>query len=316
MQNTSAPSLDHVLDAMLPSKKNGGCNHMMCTQCQYHFCWQCMKKFGSGDKGSSDGYSTHKCNGYYQEDSDIKNKQDEWKRFEWYSERYNNHDKSLRQEMKELELSPVVIADIIDAFNMSWVSAQFYPNALKQLVKNRQTLKFSYAFGFFRPIQVPYVNKNIFENLQVELERHTEQLAFLVQSAKAGTLGTETRSQVLNQTRIAEKLQQSVVGAASDWNNPLKEKSTSTPSPSLGPPAKKGNWNTDRDVQRDRELNRQREEEELARVLAVSKKDFGQHRDEDEELTRAIMESTKDVGRQEDDWELMLALQESMKGGK
>lgn len=36
-------------------QKNGGCNHMKCTFCSYHFCWQCMAKFGSGPKGERSG---------------------------------------------------------------------------------------------------------------------------------------------------------------------------------------------------------------------------------------------------------------------
>jgi hypothetical protein len=35
----------------------------------------------------------------------------------------------------------------------------------------------SYIFGFYRPIQCPEVNKNLFEHRQNELERHTEQVS-------------------------------------------------------------------------------------------------------------------------------------------
>jgi hypothetical protein len=38
----------------------------------------------------------------------------------------------------------------------------------------------SYVFGYFRPTMAAYVNKDIFENLQLDLERHTERLSNLL----------------------------------------------------------------------------------------------------------------------------------------
>jgi IBR domain, a half RING-finger domain/Ariadne domain len=32
----------------VPIEKNGGCNHMTCTQCSHHFCWLCMEDMSSG----------------------------------------------------------------------------------------------------------------------------------------------------------------------------------------------------------------------------------------------------------------------------
>lgn len=33
----------------VPIEKTEGCNHMMCTRCQTHICWQCMKTFAGGE---------------------------------------------------------------------------------------------------------------------------------------------------------------------------------------------------------------------------------------------------------------------------
>lgn len=106
------------------------------------------------------GYSTHKCNGYYKEDSEVLDQVEQLKRFEWYSERYNNHAKSQKLEKNLLNASGETITTLIDEFGLSWIGCQFYLNAVQQLLKNRQTLKYSYVFGYFRPMMMPFVNKS------------------------------------------------------------------------------------------------------------------------------------------------------------
>jgi hypothetical protein len=59
-------------------------NHMTCYKCRFHFCWQCMGKFGQGADGDSSGYSNHKCNNFVEEDSKVKTDKEDWERYRWY----------------------------------------------------------------------------------------------------------------------------------------------------------------------------------------------------------------------------------------
>jgi hypothetical protein len=97
-----------------------------------------MGKFGSGADGGQDGYQNHKCNSFYQEDEEVMMKKEELKRFEWYSERYNNHCKSKAHEKHLLDNSDGILKMMIDDHSISWIAAQFYTNAIKQLLAVRQ----------------------------------------------------------------------------------------------------------------------------------------------------------------------------------
>eukprot|EP01101_Sappina_pedata_P005382 TRINITY_DN243_c0_g1_i1.p1 TRINITY_DN243_c0_g1~~TRINITY_DN243_c0_g1_i1.p1 ORF type:complete len:566 (+),score=116.84 TRINITY_DN243_c0_g1_i1:72-1700(+) len=159
----------------VPIQKNDGCNHMHCLRCQFHFCWLCMDKFGNGDLGGTDGYSGHKCNKSYEPDCSAKSKQGELKRFQFHSDRFGNHNKS--QDLETKKSYEEAIDCLTKNYGFSSIACQFLAQAKEQLIWNRIVLKSSYVFGFLRPEAAPYVNKDIFENLQNELEIHTEKLS-------------------------------------------------------------------------------------------------------------------------------------------
>eukprot|EP01097_Dermamoeba_algensis_P004844 TRINITY_DN3109_c0_g1_i1.p1 TRINITY_DN3109_c0_g1~~TRINITY_DN3109_c0_g1_i1.p1 ORF type:complete len:472 (-),score=114.96 TRINITY_DN3109_c0_g1_i1:150-1565(-) len=219
-------ALDHQLIATIsrecpkcrvPVQKNGGCNHMVCSRCTYHFCWQCMDKFGSGPLGGTDGYHDHKCNSFYQDDASVLQKKEEFKRFEWYSTRFNNHAKSFELENGYLKDADQILTKLV-VHGVSWIGTQFYLNGINQLLKNRHTLKNSYIFGYFRPYHCPKVNKEIFENLQVELERHTEHLSSLLRERYNILLQKQT--EIVNQTSIADNVLKGLIDAAREWYEP------------------------------------------------------------------------------------------------
>jgi hypothetical protein len=136
-----------------------------------------MGKFGSGERGSADGYSSHKCNNYFKEDDKLSLDREDWERFRWYSERYNNHQRSSNIEDNILKEADATRSMMQDETTITWAATSFYIDALKQLIANRASMMNSYVFGFFRPLRRPEINKQLFEHRQNELERHTEQLA-------------------------------------------------------------------------------------------------------------------------------------------
>jgi len=202
---------------------------MQCPKCMFHFCWQCMGRFGHGEKGGNDGYENHKCNGYFREDEDVLKKQEELKRFEFYADRYNNHVKSMKIESKLLLSADTLAYQMIDLIGISSIAAQFYKDAALQLAENRRTLQNSYIFGYFRPLECPYVNKMIFENLQLELERHTEQLSGLLEECYGSPqLAFDKQQHVTHSFHIAKSVRLALLNAAmNEWVADVEEKKTS-----------------------------------------------------------------------------------------
>ena len=124
---------------------------MTCFKCNYHFCWQCMGKFGSGPMGGTDGYSSHKCNGLFQPDTDTLNKQNELKVFNHYHDRFDNHRKSRELVHTALEEHARDLTDkIMHTGGHSRRQASFIEKAHEQDVINRTTLMNSYVFGYYR----------------------------------------------------------------------------------------------------------------------------------------------------------------------
>ncbi len=201
-----------------PIEKNDGCHHMTCQKCQYHFCWHCMGKFGSGPKGSADGYSTHKCNGLFQPDKDTVAMQNEFQVFTHYNDRFLNHMKSREFVKQGLANSEALVQQIMQTGAHTYRHAQYIVRAFEQDLANRTTIMMSFVFGYYRARLCPQVNKDIFENLQGALERHTEILTAAVTKKSVAQLIVD-ESIIINATRSAANVRSALLDAASSWDD-------------------------------------------------------------------------------------------------
>jgi ariadne-1 len=218
-----------------PVLKDGGCNHITCSVCMFHFCWQCLSKFGDGPLGGLDGYQKHRCNSFKEDDHLLHEKKEELARFEWYFDRYNNHAKSLQLEQKQLKNKPITCSSTSstkrtskdsnhdqDEYSLISSTVSFYHDAVDQLLTNRVTLKNSYVYGYYRPLQAAHVNKLIFENLQIDVERHTEKLSHLL----TPSFSTIFRDQpnILSHTKLAARVRDALFDSThwSPSSDPLK----------------------------------------------------------------------------------------------
>jgi hypothetical protein len=188
-----------------------------------------MGKFGSGPKGSSDGYSSHKCNNYFKEDDKLSLDREDWERFRWYSERYNNHHRSQAIERKILESAKEARAMMQEQTSITWSATAFFEDALMQLITNRSSLMNSYVFGFFRPIRRPEINKQLFEHRQNELERHTEQLAkwfdHKMEPEEAAKAFVESRLRIVNDTKLCAASNKALLDVAANALEPERRPS-------------------------------------------------------------------------------------------
>lgn len=212
-----------------PIIKNDGCHHMTCASCSYHFCWHCNGKFGSGPKGGTDGYSSHKCNGLFQADKDTLALQNEFQVFTHYNDRYLNHAKSREFVKQGLASSEALVQQIMAAGAYTYRHAQFIVRAFEQDMINRTTIMMSYVFGYYRARHCPQVNKDIFENLQGALERHTEILTASVSKKSVAQLIVD-ESVILNATRSAANVRAALLDAASSWDDKSEHRPSSSSS--------------------------------------------------------------------------------------
>ena len=166
-------------------ERNHGCNHMVCTKCQYEFCWVCMGSWKEHGIGTG-GY--YRCN-KYRAKSELGNKQklsekedEELDKFVHYYNRFHNHAQS-RQFL--IESSHKVLRKIKNHINTnnnnqkdakSWIDVEFLQNAHDEIFFCRQILKYTYVYAYYLKTGTENDNSylNLFEFLQQDLEKNCE----------------------------------------------------------------------------------------------------------------------------------------------
>ncbi|KAI9000153.1 hypothetical protein DFJ74DRAFT_459777 [Hyaloraphidium curvatum] len=189
-----------------PIEKNGGCNHMTCSKCGFHWCWSCH-----GDWNKIGGYQ-HRCNAYVdaKSASAISDARKELKRYMHYFDRFENHRQSAklgdefmkRVEVKMLEMQGVVVRDedaeddaapppppadpeatTPTGAHFSWISAQFLSTAAVTALACRRTLQNTYVHAYYlaRESKGQLTTLELFEGIQADLEQAVERLSGLLE---------------------------------------------------------------------------------------------------------------------------------------
>ncbi|XP_068763396.1 E3 ubiquitin-protein ligase ARIH2 isoform X2 [Struthio camelus] len=205
-------------------EKNGGCNHMQCSKCKHgplykevsicvhnvnsrkpsqkgmkcfpYFCWMCL-----GD-WKTHGSEYYECS-RYKENPDIVNQSQQaqareaLKKYLFYFERWENHNKSLQLEAQTYQRIQEKIQERVMNNLGTWIDWQYLQNAAKLLAKCRYTLQYTYPYAYYMESGP---RKKLFEYQQAQLEAEIENLSWKVERADS-----YDRGDLENQMHIAEQ---------------------------------------------------------------------------------------------------------------
>ncbi|OWK02648.1 ARIH2 [Cervus elaphus hippelaphus] len=186
----------HTKDCNICIEKNGGCNHMQCSKCKHDFCWMCL-----GD-WKTHGSEYYECS-RYKENPDIVNQSQQaqareaLKKYLFYFERWENHNKSLQLEAQTYQRIHEKIQERVMNNLGTWIDWQYLQNAAKLLAKCRYTLQYTYPYAYYMESGP---RKKLFEYQQAQLEAEIENLSWKVERADS-----YDRGDLENQMHIAEQ---------------------------------------------------------------------------------------------------------------
>ncbi|XP_059287091.1 probable E3 ubiquitin-protein ligase ARI1 [Lycium ferocissimum] len=199
-----------------PVEKNGGCNLVRC-RCGQPFCWLCGGATGLQHTWSS--IQGHTC-GSYKEGEDKKSTtvRNDLLRYTHYYERYMAHRDSLKVEANMKQKLHVKVVKLeageSQSKDFSWAE-----NGFNRLLQSRRILFCSYPVSFyvfgkllFETEMTPKereIKKNLFENLQQQLEINVERLSMFLEEPFAdypeGKL-LETRMKIITLSAVTDNL--------------------------------------------------------------------------------------------------------------
>uniref|UniRef100_UPI00358F1674 E3 ubiquitin-protein ligase ARIH2-like n=1 Tax=Myxine glutinosa TaxID=7769 RepID=UPI00358F1674 len=160
-------------------EKNGGCNHMQCCKCKHDFCWMCLGEW------KTHGSEYYECS-RYKENPDIVNQSQQaqareaLKKYLFYFERWENHNKSIQLEEQTYECIQEKIQERVMNNLGTWIDWQYLQNASKLLAKCRYTMQYTYPYAYYMEAGP---RKKLFEYQQAQLEAEIENLSWKVERA-------------------------------------------------------------------------------------------------------------------------------------
>ena len=192
------------------TEKNGGCNHMTCSQCRHEWCWVCSGEW------AKHGGNFYQCNNY-KEKSEATN--DDWRReqakeslerYMHYFTRFHNHDESKRLDSKVLGQVQARMRQAI-ANGMTVTDAGYLEQTAHTLFQCRRTLKYSYVYAYY----LEKGNRTLFEYNQGQLEFSTEQLSHMIEAQNVD------RIELVDRTAVAAKMLKNLQDGVYEEHPPL-----------------------------------------------------------------------------------------------
>jgi len=123
-------------------------------------------------------------------------------RWLFYYDRYNNHEVSSRLDEELVEKAEEKMLEIQENSSLSWIETHFMERAVEVLTKCRHTLKWSYVMAHFL---VKNNKKEMFEDIQADLEKAVEQLSQLLDEPVEEETIKDLRQKVTDKTVYVQK---------------------------------------------------------------------------------------------------------------
>ena len=144
----------------------------------------------------------------------------------FYFHRYDSHRNAGKVASNQLQSAERTGFHFQEKFNVRAADTKFLQEATQQLLENRRALQWSYVYGYYLRLNSCHgsAERNLFEYLQEDLEKHTNELSNTFEAwpniEKPGEF-VVWKENVANYTRVTSKfLQNFTAGLQSGLTKP------------------------------------------------------------------------------------------------